>query len=77
MKKYFKSRKYLYKQMKMLAEVSKRQIPNDGIAQYSAEMLAIAKELKNPLTTILFGVLLFDFSIHLFIFIKKLFGCKR
>lgn len=76
MKKYFDTRKCLRKQMKVLAEASYQQIPNDGLAQYSAEMVSIAKELKRPFCTILLGFLLFDFGIHLFILIKKLFRGK-
>ena len=76
MGKYLKARKHLYKQMELLAEVSERSIPNDGIAEYSAEMLAIAKELNSPISAILFGLLALDFTIHFFVFIKKLLGGK-
>lgn len=72
MGKYLKARKRLYKQMELLAEASERSIPNDGIAEYSAEMTAIAKELNSPISTILFGLLALDFTIHFFVFIKKL-----
>lgn len=72
MGKYLKARKRLYKQMELLAEASERSIPNDGIAEYSAEMTAIAKELNSPISTILLGLLALDFTIHFFVFIKKL-----
>lgn len=66
MGKYLKARKRLYKQMELLAEASERSIPNDGIAEYSAEMTAIAKELNSPISAILFGLLALDFTIHFF-----------
>ena len=76
MKKYFDARRCLYKQMKMLAEASYQQIPNDGLAQYSDEMVSISKELRRPFFTILLGLLLFDVGIYLFILIKKFFRGK-
>lgn len=77
MRRYFKSRKCLYRQLKLLAEASRKQIPNDGLAQYSDQMVAINKELKSPFCAIFFGFLIFNFGIHFFIFVKKLFWSKR
>lgn len=73
MKRYIEIRKCLYKQLKMLAEATEKDIPDDGMSRYSSEMIAIYKELYRPFRTIFFSFFLLYLGIHFLIFVKKLF----
>ncbi len=61
----------LIKQMKMLSEASYNHVCDDGLSNYSHEMVNIYKELESPFRTVFFSLLLIDLTISLFILVKK------
>ena len=65
-------RESLIKQMKMLSEASYNHACDDGLSNYSHEMVNIYKELESPFRAVFLSLVLIDFAISLFIFVKKL-----
>lgn len=62
----------LIKQIKILSEASCNQMYDDGLSNYSHEMVNIYKELERPFWAVFLSLVLIDFAISLFIFVKKL-----
>lgn len=65
-------RESLIKQMKMLSEASYNHACDDGLSNYSHEMVNIYKVLESPFRAVFLSLVLIDFAISLFIFVKKL-----
>lgn len=62
----------LRRQMELLAEASSKGIFDDGISNYSNEMIKIYRELEKPSIRICLCIMLLDLIINLFILIQKL-----
>lgn len=68
-------RESLIKQGKMLSKASQKGMCDDGLSNYSKELLEIYKELNKPVAFTI-GLLLFNFFVYLFVFIPK-FGRRK
>lgn len=65
-------RESLIKQMKMLSEASCNQMYDDGLSNYSHEMVNIYKELESPFRAVFLSLVLIDFAISILVLVKKI-----
>ncbi len=65
-------RESLIKQMKMLSEASCNQMYDDGLSNYSHEMVNIYKELERPFWAVFLSLVLIDFAISILVLVKKI-----
>lgn len=64
-------RKSLIKQVQLLSKASSEGGMDDGISNYSEEMVKIHKELGRPFRSIFIGLVILYFCIYFHVLVKK------